>query len=102
MCSQIGSSYDVIIVGSGPSGSAIANELTRAGAKCLMLEAGRYYPRDTLPLPEVDSNSQMYWSGGIELDTTAKNGIMRGKTVGGGTLAYEAIIYRFDDYAFGP
>jgi choline dehydrogenase-like flavoprotein len=102
MCSQISASYDVIIVGSGPSGSAIANELTRAGARCLMLEAGKYYPRDTLPLPEVDYNSQMYWSGGLELDTTCKNGIMRGKAVGGGTLAYEAVIYRFDDYAFGP
>jgi hypothetical protein len=51
-----------------------------------MLEAGKYYPRETLPLPEIDSNSQMYWSGGIELDTTCKNGIMRGKAVGGGTL----------------
>ena len=97
----MGTAYDVVIVGSGPSGSAIANELTRAGIKCLMLEAGKYYPRDTLPLPEIDSNSQMYWSGGLELDTSCKNGIMRGKAVGGGTLAYEAIICRFDEYAFG-
>jgi len=67
-----------------------------------MLEAGKHYPRETLPLPEIDYNSQMYWSGGIELDTTCKNGIMRGKAVGGGTLAYQAIMCRFDEYAFGP
>lgn len=94
--------YDVIIIGSGPSGSAIANELTRSGIRCLMLEAGKYFPRDTFPQLEIDYNSQIYWSGGLELDTTCKNGIMRGKAVGGGTLAYQAIIYRFDEYALGP
>jgi choline dehydrogenase-like flavoprotein len=35
--------YDVIIVGSGAGGGIAAYVLTRAGAKCLMLEAGRYY-----------------------------------------------------------
>jgi len=94
--------YDVIIIGSGPSGAAIGNELTRSGAKCLMLEAGKYFPRDTFPQLEIDYNSQIYWSGGLELDTTCKNGIMRGKAVGGGPLAYQAIIYRFDEYALGP
>jgi choline dehydrogenase-like flavoprotein len=35
--------YDVIIVGSGAGGGMAAYVLTRAGAKCLMLEAGSWY-----------------------------------------------------------
>ena len=35
--------YDVIIVGSGAGGGMAAYVLTKAGAKCLMLEAGDWY-----------------------------------------------------------
>jgi choline dehydrogenase-like flavoprotein len=35
--------YDVIIVGSGAGGGIAAYVLTKAGAKCLMLEAGSWY-----------------------------------------------------------
>ena len=35
--------YDAVIVGSGAGGGMAAYVLTRAGAKCLMLEAGRWY-----------------------------------------------------------
>ncbi len=38
-----GKVYDVIIVGSGAGGGIAAYVLTRAGAKCLMLEAGSWY-----------------------------------------------------------
>ena len=37
------STYDVIIVGSGAGGGMAAYNLTKAGAKCLMLEAGGWY-----------------------------------------------------------
>ena len=37
------SAYDAIIVGSGAGGGTVAYNLTRAGAKCLMLEAGGWY-----------------------------------------------------------
>ncbi len=36
-------SYDAIIVGSGAGGGMAAHVLTKAGAKCLMLEAGSWY-----------------------------------------------------------
>lgn len=35
--------YDVIIVGSGAGGGIAAYVLTKAGAKCLILEAGSWY-----------------------------------------------------------
>ncbi len=59
--------YDCIIVGAGISGSFIAHELCKAGGKCLMLEAGRHFTRQTYPHNELDGASQMYWSGGLEL-----------------------------------
>jgi choline dehydrogenase-like flavoprotein len=36
--------YDAIVVGSGPAGSMAARELTMAGARVLLLEAGREVP----------------------------------------------------------
>jgi choline dehydrogenase-like flavoprotein len=38
--------YDVIIVGSGAGGAAVAYKLARAGKRVLMLEKGRQLPRD--------------------------------------------------------
>ena len=35
--------YDAVIVGSGAGGGMAAYVLTKAGAKCLMLEAGEYF-----------------------------------------------------------
>jgi len=92
--------YDVIIIGSGCSGSAIANELTREGVSCLMLEAGKHHKKEQLPLNPIDSFGQMTWGGGLEMDTTFRNAVMRGKGVGGGTVVYQAIMYRFDEYVY--
>ncbi len=40
---SVSQTYDVIIVGSGAGGGMAAYNLTRAGAKCLVLEAGGWY-----------------------------------------------------------
>jgi choline dehydrogenase-like flavoprotein len=47
--------YDVIIVGSGAGGSAVAYKMARAGRRVLLLEKGRHLPRDgsTLDTREV-------------------------------------------------
>jgi choline dehydrogenase-like flavoprotein len=44
------SSYDAIVVGSGPGGAAVVRDLARSGAKVLILEQGSAAPlRGTLP-----------------------------------------------------
>ncbi|MFT4569574.1 MAG: choline dehydrogenase-like flavoprotein [Hyphomicrobiaceae bacterium] len=92
--------YDAIIVGAGVSGSFIARELTDAGMKCVLVEAGRHYAPDQYPTNELDSNAQLYWGGGVELNTDASIGFLRPRAVGGGSVVNQALLDRFDDLAF--
>jgi choline dehydrogenase-like flavoprotein len=91
--------YDAIIVGAGVSGSLIGAELTRAGLRCVLLEAGRHFRRDTYPRRELEANAQLYWGGGLELNTDASIGILRPKAVGGGSIVNQALMDRFDHVA---
>jgi len=93
------SGYDVVIIGSGCSGSFVAWKLTKAGFNCLLLEAGSYFHAETYPRKELDSNSRLYWGGGIELNTEANIGILRPKVLGGGSIVNQALLDRFDDMA---
>lgn len=93
--------YDAIIVGSGVSGSAMAQELCAAGLKVALLEAGKHFTRHTYPREEVDGSSQLYWSGGVELTHQSDIGLLRPKAVGGGTIVNQALADRFDESALG-
>jgi choline dehydrogenase-like flavoprotein len=92
--------YDAIIVGAGTSGSFVANALTQAGMQCLLLEAGSSFNRHTYPRKEIDGNAQLFWGGGIELNTEASIGFLRPKVVGGGSIVNQALMDRFDTSAF--
>ena len=91
--------FDSIIIGAGVSGGHLAFELTKAGKKVLLLEAGEFLNKNTYPTKEIDSNSKLYWSGGIELNTKANLGLLRPKVVGGGSIVNQALLDRFDDIA---
>ncbi len=97
---MIHSTYDAIVIGAGISGSFMAHELALSGRKVLVLEAGSAFSRTTYPRKEIDSNSQLYWGGGIELNTSASIGILRPKVVGGGSIVNQALVDRFDEEAF--
>lgn len=88
--------YDVIIIGAGVSGSMMAQDLTAQGAKVLVIEAGRSFTRDTYPRSEIDANAQLYWGGGVELNTSATLALLRPKVVGGGSVVNQALMDRFD------
>lgn len=92
--------YDYILVGAGISGPFIAHELCRAGANCLMVEAGKQYTRKTYPRNDLDGTAQLYWSGGLELGTDARLVFLRPKVVGGGSIVNQALVDRFDEDAF--
>ena len=59
--------------------------------QCLLLEAGKEFTRDTYPRQEIDANSQLFWGGGIELNTDATIGLLRPKVVGGGSVVNQAL-----------
>jgi choline dehydrogenase-like flavoprotein len=92
--------FDLIVIGSGPSGGRIAAHFTQQGAKVLLLEAGPLLRAKDFPKPEVASSAQMFWGGGIELSTDARLGFLRARIVGGTSIVNQALLDRFDHYAW--
>lgn len=92
--------YDYVIVGSGTAGGLLAHNLTQAGARCLLIEAGKNFRKETFPRLEGDASAQMYWGGGFELSHDASMAFLRGKVVGGGSIVNQGLMDRFDEVAF--
>lgn len=91
--------FDYIIVGAGTAGGILSYNLTKAGANCLLIEAGNHFTKETFPAAEADTSAQMYWGGGIEFSQNARMAFLRGKLVGGGSVVNQALMDRFDDIA---
>ena len=51
--------YDVVIVGSGAGGGQAAYTLTMAGAKVLMIEAGRHFDPATTPMFQINGHAPL-------------------------------------------
>lgn len=98
--SDLSTYFDVLIIGSGMSGSTIAASLAAKGIRTLVVEAGRHFNCRTYPQKELDGNSQLYWSGGLEASTDFRLTFLRPKVVGGGTIVNQALLDRFDDDAW--
>lgn len=92
--------YDFLIVGSGTAGGLLAYNLSKAGARCLLLEAGPYLTKESFPRNEADASAQLYWGGGLEFSADARMAFLRGKVVGGGSIVNQALLDRFDEIAF--
>jgi len=92
--------YDFVIIGSGPSGAVLAYNLCKAGARCLMLEAGKEFTSKTFPSNELNANTSLMWNGGMDTTTDASLLFLRGKTLGGGSIINQCLLDRFDDNAF--
>ncbi len=90
MSSHPGQRFDVVVVGSGPGGATVARELTRRGARVLILEWGPGRPeRGTWR----DYVSRQLVPGRSLLVTNGLLGVVRGITTGGSSIFYYATAY---------
>lgn len=100
--------YDVVVVGSGFGGSVAALRLSEKGYRVGVLEAGRWYTRETLPKTSWDIRSFL-WAPrlgcyGIQRIHMLRNVlILAGAGVGGGSLNYANTLYEpLDDFFTDP
>jgi choline dehydrogenase-like flavoprotein len=95
--------YDVIIIGTGAGGGTLAHRLAPSGKRILLLERGRYLPRE----PENwDSNEvfnrDRYLSGELWYDKDGQPFKPHQQYfVGGNTKFYGAILFRMRQADFG-
>jgi choline dehydrogenase-like flavoprotein len=98
--------YDVVIVGSGAGGTALAQRLGERGLSMCMLERGPDYPQT--PPPPHEQSPGSYTATPEELphvwlgEDRAARGmlVMEGRTVGGGTAVFSGNMLRFHPQDF--
>ena len=77
---------DVIVVGSGAGGGAIAAQLAASGRSVLILEAGPTVDEATMPRSELAAFSRLYLNHGLLSTWDGSVSMLAGSGVGGGTL----------------
>lgn len=95
--------YDVIIVGVGAAGAVFANRLSRAGLKVLGIEFGRYFQNHRNDFVENEASVlQLSWQNtGYIIEGDGFSGIPNlGANVGGGTLVWTAMAFRYFERDF--
>jgi len=125
MSPKLNAEYDCIIVGSGAAGGMAAYNLTKAGVKVLMLEAGRDYdPVKETPMFQNNSNAPLrgvstpdkpfgYYDATVDGGWTVPNEPYtqaegtdfqwwRARMLGGRTNHWGRISLRFGEYDFKP
>lgn len=86
---------DVVVVGAGPGGAAVARELSRRGARVLLLEEGP--PKSRFNRNQGGSMRHHMQEGGTMVATGAMMPIASGRGLGGGSLINSAIAWRCPD-----
>jgi choline dehydrogenase-like flavoprotein len=76
---------DVLVIGSGAGGGAVARDLARAGKRVIIIEAGALYDERSFPTKERDAYERLYLDSGFTATDDAHIAILAGGTVGGGT-----------------
>lgn len=88
--------YDVIVIGSGASGSVMAYQLARQGLSVLVLERGLRQDPTTFEHDELAMFPRLYKQGGLQTTEDHDVSIVQGQAVGGSTVINNAIWLRAD------
>ncbi len=96
--------YDVIVIGSGAGGGTLTHALAPTGKRILLLERGRWYPRE-----RDNWDSKVVWgdlkyrNAGMWTDQDGRSfNPKQHYYVGGNTKVYGAVLFRFRERDFGP
>jgi choline dehydrogenase-like flavoprotein len=77
---------DVVVIGSGAGGGLIAGRLSAAGARVVVLEAGRYRTEADFHQLELPAYQNSYWRGGPTPTADLNVTLQAGAGLGGGTV----------------
>jgi choline dehydrogenase-like flavoprotein len=84
---------DVVVIGSGASGAVVAYELSRSGAKVIVLEAGPYVPSSEFQEHVRTAVETLYEDHGNQANTTGDLAILQGSCIGGSTVVNAAVCF---------
>lgn len=88
---------DVVVIGSGASGAVMAYELSRSGAKVVVLEAGPYIRSTQFQEHFRTALETLYEDHGNQTNTTGDLAVLQGSCIGGSTVVNAAVCFRPPD-----
>lgn len=77
---------DAIIIGSGAGGGVVANELSKAGWKVVVIEEGSYFTPANFTSDEFAMQSRLYRDAGFIVAEEQTLSIVQGRAIGGSTV----------------
>lgn len=84
---------DVVIVGSGCGAGVAAKNLAESGHRVVVVDKGRYYPPEYLPMTELHASQLIFEGGGYQPSNDNSITVTAGSTWGGGgTVNWSASI----------
>jgi choline dehydrogenase-like flavoprotein len=86
--------FDVVIAGTGPAGTLLADRLSASGKSVLLLEAGPYIAEQNITPNELDSIARLYKSSGLQSASDSPITVLQGGCVGGGGVVNNGIFFR--------
>lgn len=92
--SAIGREFDVVVIGSGFGGAAVALRLAQAGKSVGILERGKEYPTGRGEITATGHGTPTIRHGHFQIDVGYGMNVIRGIGVGGGSLHYFGVRLR--------
>ncbi len=96
--------YDAIVIGSGAGGGPAAFELTKAGRRVAVIEAGGFYTTNDFSRFELLALRNLWWTprwtSNYEIGLKDEIALGMGRCVGGSTTIFTAVAHRMPDWNY--
>lgn len=89
---------DVAIIGSGAGGAVAAYELSKAGKRVVVLEAGKHVRPEDFTQREIDTLERVYVDGGGQVSASGAVNVLQGACIGGSTVINGEVCFRTPDF----